>query len=141
MLPPSEQGGGGGWANPGPAPGAPHNRGVEGGGQTPALPPGAPRNRGVEGALPPGSSTPNKPSALRPGSPRLWGRHTPPLGALWGGVLPVKGLAWILRADEDPSVWKDSGDSCVHSPKGPTAHLRLDLPLNHMMNIIFGVIL
>ena len=30
---------------------------------------------------------------------------------------------------------------CFNDTVSSTAHLRLDLPLNHMMNIIFGVIL
>ena len=111
-------GGGEGWANSSPAPWGPSEQGVERGGQTPALPPGAPRNRGWWGPCPPGCSTSSKPSALRSGSPCLWGRHIPLLVALWRGARPVKGLVWILRADEAPSVWKGSGDSCVHSPKG-----------------------
>lgn len=37
----------------------------------------------------------------------------------------MKGLAWILGADEAPSAWKGSRDSRVHSPKGqfvPSRH-------------------
>ena len=119
------------------------------GGQTPALPPGllrtggggdpAPRLLDLQQALCPGLGLPICGADTLPCWERC-GEGCGPWGALhrfWGLMRPPQ----LGRAPGTAASTLQKASLCLHDTVSSTGHLRLDLPLNHMMNIIFGVIL